>query len=208
MLLNTIEPYSEIIGNTAGLIVLISLLMRSLIRLRWINFLGSLIFCVYGIVVEAPAIVFTNLGIAIIDLWYLRKLYLEKRIIKLIPAEIHSAYYKHFMETNESDIRESFGGFQIHSNDEIYYMLSNNHIAGILVGRQTNDTFDIILDYVTPEYRDFSLGRYFFEENISLFKEHGVRILTTRSHSQSHRKYLKKLNFVEREKNLFYKKIP
>jgi hypothetical protein len=42
------DKYLEYIGYVASLIVLISLLMSSVKRLRWINMIGSLIFGAYG----------------------------------------------------------------------------------------------------------------------------------------------------------------
>jgi N-acetylglutamate synthase-like GNAT family acetyltransferase len=207
MSLDFFKEYSEFVGNTAGIIVLVSLLMRSLVRLRWINLLGSLIFCVYGILVGAPAIVLTNLGISFIDLWYLYKMYSEIGVFKLIEAEKDSAYYNHFMETNREEIRNFFGDYKVKDDDSIYYMLRSNNIAGVLIGNQKQDCFNISVDFVTPEYRDFKLGEYFFLKNTDQFKKKGIHRFLAKTTLPSHTRYLLKIGFTKISGDLFEKAL-
>lgn len=202
-----IREYSEVVGNTAGIIVLISLLMRSLIRLRWINLLGSLIFSFYGSLVGAPAIVLTNLGIALIDIWYLYKMYSEAEVFKLIEAEPNSAYYNHFIETNQKEINEFFGDLEVSKEDTVSYMLRSNSIAGLLIGRQVDTEFHITVDYVTPEFRDFKLGEYFFAKNTEFFQEKGIHKLKAKAKIPSHSRYLLKIGFTKIQENEYEKVI-
>ncbi|MCC5815630.1 MAG: hypothetical protein JJT78_12810 [Leptospira sp.] len=206
--MEALTPYSEIIGNTAGIIVLISLLMRSLIRLRWINLLGALIFCVYGTIVEAHAIVLTNLGISGIDLYFLYKLYSQKKDFTIVEAELDSAYCNHYLMNNQMDMKSIFGDFAILPEDSIYYMLRNNSVAGILIGQKKVDTFEIKIDYVTPEYRDFRLGKYFFQENTEFFQKNGIKNLIAKPTTKTHNQYLEKIGFTysHSDNNEFYKK--
>lgn len=203
------RAYAEYIGNAGGLIVLVSLLMRSLVRLRWINLLGAIIFCFYGMLVEAPAIVLTNLGIAGIDIWYLWKMHTELRDFRLVKAEKSSGYFLHFWETNRGEIEQFFGKVEIRDTDWMVYMLRSNQIAGLLVGRQTGNTMHITIDYVTPEYRDFRLGKHFFEEDTSDFKALGVQRLTTSVHSEEFGRYIGRLKFqkLPGQENLYYKDL-
>lgn len=204
-----LKTYVEIIGNTAGVIVLVSLLMRSLVKLRWINLLGALIFCCYGLLVNAPAIVITNLGISIIDIWFLYKMSTVRDNFKLVVAELNSGYYNHFIKSNTDDIKLFFGDFTVAKSDSIYFVLSNGIVAGLLVGRIKNKNFHILIDYVLPEYRDFKLGKYFLEENLSFFKQMGIDNLYAKPFSDKYRNYLIQLNFLQspEDTDLYYKKI-
>lgn len=68
----------EWLGYLASLIVLISLLMNSILKLRWINLLGSSIFSLYGFLIGALPVGFMNLGIVLINIYHLVKIYHSK----------------------------------------------------------------------------------------------------------------------------------
>ena len=55
------------IGYVASLIVLVSLLMSSIKKLRWINMVGALIFSIYGFMIGSMPTGLMNLGIVIIS---------------------------------------------------------------------------------------------------------------------------------------------
>lgn len=65
----------EWLGYLASLIVLISLLMSSIVKLRWINLIGSALFSLYGFLIGALPVGIMNLGIVLINIYYLVKLY-------------------------------------------------------------------------------------------------------------------------------------
>ncbi|MEL7596968.1 MAG: lactate dehydrogenase [Clostridiaceae bacterium] len=68
----------EWLGYLASLIVLISLLMNSILKLRWINLVGSGIFSLYGFLIGALPVGFMNLGIVLINIYHLVKIYHSK----------------------------------------------------------------------------------------------------------------------------------
>jgi len=57
----------DIIGYIASIILAISLLMKSLIRLRVLNGIGALIYIIYGILIEAYPVAVLNGIIFFID---------------------------------------------------------------------------------------------------------------------------------------------
>ena len=65
----------EWIGYVAMATVLISFLMKSVIKLRIVNSLGCLLFVFYGIMLEplSKPIIITNTAIFFINLYYLLK---------------------------------------------------------------------------------------------------------------------------------------
>lgn len=69
----------ELFGYAGSFVVLISLTMSSIVRLRWINLLGATMFTIYATMINAYPAIFMNLGIMIIDIYYLLKLYKTKR---------------------------------------------------------------------------------------------------------------------------------
>lgn len=68
----------ELFGYAGSFVVLISLMMSSIVRLRWINLLGATMFTIYAAFIGAYPAIFMNFGIMIIDIYYLLKLYRKK----------------------------------------------------------------------------------------------------------------------------------
>lgn len=68
----------EWVGYIASLLIVISLMMTSIIKLRIINSIGCLLFVIYGIYVSAYPVVISNALIIIINIYNLYKLYGNK----------------------------------------------------------------------------------------------------------------------------------
>ncbi len=69
----------EIFGYIGTVLVIISMLMTSVVKLRIINLCGALISLVYAITVAAWPIAVMNLALSIIQLCQLYRLYAENR---------------------------------------------------------------------------------------------------------------------------------
>ncbi|MDN5305224.1 MAG: hypothetical protein PWP46_2111 [Fusobacteriaceae bacterium] len=197
------------LGYFASFVVLVSLTMSSILRLRWFNLFGALLFSAYGFAIGSIPTGGMNAGIVLINIYYLIQLYTQKESFKIIKAEKESEYLKYFINMNYSDIDKYFDVKDLEGDKEYYFMLRNNHTAGILVGEsQENDrTFFINIDYVTPEYRDFKLGNYFFNQNIDFMKNRGYTKLKTKTNNESHKKYLEKIGFEKSNDGYYIKEI-
>ena len=71
--------YIEYVGYLASIIIAISLMMTSIIRLRIINSIGCFLFVVYGIYVGVYPVAIANGVIIIINIYNLYKLYKIKQ---------------------------------------------------------------------------------------------------------------------------------
>ncbi|WP_070000100.1 GNAT family N-acetyltransferase [Cellulosilyticum sp. I15G10I2] len=190
----------EWIGYLASFIVLISLLMSSIIKLRWINLLGSSIFAIYGFLIGALPVAFMNIGIAIINIYYLVKIYGSKEYFKLIPLLTASLYFNYFLEFYQEGIQKymNTSGFNFESAEISFYILRNTVPAGIFLGsRYDENTLKVELDFVTPEYRDFKIGTYIYETKKDYFLKHGFSKLVCFSSNEKHIQYLRKMGFKE-----------
>lgn len=194
------ENWLEWLGYLASLVVLISLLMNSIIRLRWINLMGCGIFALYGYLIGALPVCLMNLGIAFINIYHLIKIYRTKELFKIMPIE-DSQYFKYFLEFYRKEI-ESFSDHwkeaDLKKLDISFFILRNMVPAGIFSGSRYNEnTLNVELDFVIPEYRDFKIGTYVFEHNLQYFKEKGYTNFISFSSKDEHIKYLKKMGFRE-----------
>lgn len=71
---------TEIIGYIASFVVLLSFLMKDMVKLRLVNFSGCSLFVAYGIMLQySIPIILTNSVILMIHVYYLLKMRKEKK---------------------------------------------------------------------------------------------------------------------------------
>ncbi|WP_432661920.1 hypothetical protein R9X47_15250 [Wukongibacter baidiensis] len=194
------SSWLEWLGYLASLIVLISLLMSSILKLRWINLIGSGLFCLYGFLIGALPVGFMNLGIVAINVYYLVKIYSSKEYFNILPIEGRSPYFNYFLDFYKKGLEEyaNRSRFDINNSDVSFYILRNMVPAGVFIGTKHDEsTLRVDLDFVIPEYRDFKIGNYIYENRREYFLNMGYSKFISFSSNDEHIKYLKKMGFEE-----------
>ncbi|MBN2604798.1 MAG: hypothetical protein JXR62_03095 [Bacilli bacterium] len=188
------------IGYVASLIVLVSLLMSSIKKLRWINLIGALLFGAYGFLIGSFPTGFMNLGIVVIDVYYLVRMYLSKEYFRVLPIQNDTEYLSYFLDFYKEDINRFSDIEKIDFNhaEVKLYLLRNMTPAGIFICNKYNsNTLEIVLDYAIPLYRDFKLGMFIFESQKLYFLGKGYNRFIVSTNNDDHIKYVKKMGFVE-----------
>lgn len=185
----------EWLGYLASLVVLISLLMSSLVRLRWINLAGAALFSLYGFIIGALPVALVNLAIALIDIYYLYLHYSARERFDVVEADRESELFAHLLERYGEEIEHQLPLSLLRQCQKIFYILNESEIVGMMAGDRIGDRVDLRLDYAFPRYRDYRMGEYFFLRHPELFKARGIRKILTRAPDEPHRNYLKKMGF-------------
>ncbi|WP_413285064.1 hypothetical protein [Vibrio sp. MA40-2] len=186
----------EWFGYLASLVVLVSLTMTSIIKLRVINFIGCVLFALFAYFIDSYPTMFMNIGIAGINVYFLWKIKTTKEQFTLISAVVNSEYFDYFISTYKNEIEQQTSLEKLKMADTAFYMLRNNNIAGVLVGNlNTEGELLVLVDYVTPEYRDFKLADYYYQSNPEVIKNRGVKTLKAHATIANHEEYLLKVGF-------------
>lgn len=188
------------IGYIASLIVLISLLMSSLKKLRWINLVGALLFGVYGFMIGSIPTGLMNVGIVIIDVFYLARMYLSKEFYRALPIENDTDYLNSFLDFYKQDIEKysDISKINFEKAEVKLYILRNMNPAGIFICNEYDKkTLEITLDYAIPMFRDFKIGQFIFEKQKLYFLGKGYNRFIVFTDNLHHIKYLKKMGFRE-----------
>ncbi len=189
----------ELIGYLGSILVAISLMMKSLLRLRIINLFGALFFTLYGMLLRAYPVAFLNGLIVCIDLYYLVQMWRQKDFFTFLEVSPKSEYLRAFVNFYKADI-SAFIPEYIHQPDEsllCFFILRNMVPAGLFITRVQGEEAHIQLDYVIPNYRDFKVARFIFEDNAEFFAQRGIQHFVSESGSELHRSYLEKMEFVK-----------
>ncbi len=190
----------EWIGYIASSIVLISLLMSSIKKLRWINLVGAMLFGIYGFMIGSIPTGLMNVGIVIIDVYYLAKMYMSKEYFRVLPIENDTDYLEGFLEFYKQDIETytDISKIDFEKAAVKLYLLRNMNPAGIFVCNKYDEkTLEITLDYVIPMFRDFKIGQFIFDGQKLYFLGKGYNRFVVFTDNNHHIKYLKKMGFVE-----------
>ncbi|WP_414632640.1 YgjV family protein [Clostridium sp. UBA5119] len=67
----------EWIGYLASILITISMFMKEIFKLRFINLMGCILFVIYGLIIGAYPVAIANAIIVFINLYYLYKLFRE-----------------------------------------------------------------------------------------------------------------------------------
>ena len=70
----------EYLGYIASALLVASLMMTDVVKLRWYNMLGCIVFTIYGIAINAFPVAFTNGLLALVNLYHIIKLYRRPNI--------------------------------------------------------------------------------------------------------------------------------
>ena len=185
----------EIFGYIGSALVVVSLLMASVVKLRIINTIGSVISGTYALIIGSFPLALMNISLIIINVYYLYKLLKTKQQFEIVKANGADAMVKRFVENYGKDIDVFFPCVEINNTaDEVAYVVCcNGDQAGLLIGTDMGDgILDVKVDYSIPKYRDCSVGTYLYEN----LGEFGVKTLMfTQNKTDAHMKYLRKMKF-------------
>ncbi len=205
--------YTEIlqyVGYAASAIIALSMMMNSIVKFRWINLIGASTFSIYGFFIGALPVGFLNGFIVAVDIFYILRIYSKKELFQTLEIRANNNYLLAFLEFYKKDIEKYFPGFSYKPelNTVSFLIMRNMQIAGIfLAHKETENELVVGLDFVTPQYRDYKTGNYIYIKLIPFFKEMNFNTLVSKSNSEFHKKYLKKMGFKLREENIFEKSL-
>ncbi len=196
----------EMIGYLGSLLVVISMLMASVVKLRIINITGSVISGIYSVIIASYPLMVMNVCLITINIYNLAKLFHPTKHYDMIVADPKESFLEYFLTRYKEDILKYFPAFEEHKSQAAiaYIFLCNNEPAGVLLGRHNqNGILDIILDYTTPTYRDCSVAKYQYKK----LPSQGIHTLAfSQPKAPEHRSYMKKMGFVK-EDGVYIKKL-
>lgn len=193
----------EIIGYSASVLIAISLMMSSIVKLRIINFFGASIFSTYGFIIGAYPVGILNGFITLVDIYYLSEIFFKKEneYFRVLEVKNNSDYLNYFLQYYEQDIKKFIPSFSFIPCDSchVMFVLRNTIPAGLVISEYSDDdSIHVRLDYAIPGYRDFKMGKYVFNE---IFKHKKVKNIYSDPGNEKHESYLRKMGFEKEELN-------
>lgn len=196
----------EMVGYLGSALVLFSMLMSSVVKLRVINMIGSAIFATYAMIIHSYPTAFMNGCLVLINLYNLMKLIRKDKHYDLVEEQSESGLFAYIWKYYREDLLKFFPDFDLpqkQKEDKIFIVCCDTVPAGFLMGKDKgNGVLEVTVDYSTPAYRDCSVGKYLYGQ----LPKFGVRqLICPVVEVQKHKEYLTKMGF-KKDRTGEYKK--
>jgi hypothetical protein len=192
----------EIVGYVASGLIIFSILQKSILRLRLVGLAGAVVFLIYAISIGAYPIAVLNVIAAGIHIWYLRKLITRKgEVFRILHVFPESRYLLDFLDFHRNEIQGHFQPdfvYEPDANQVTAFVLRDMVPAGLFIGQQRDDgTFQVHLDFVIPQYRDFKIGKFVYSYDSELLSGIDPSTVWAEACNRDHAKYLTRMGFTE-----------
>ena len=192
--------FAEWLGYLASILIAVSLMMHSVLRLRIINLVGAIFFTIYGVWIHAFPVAVVNGFIIIIDLYFLLEMRKTKEYFEPLQVKPGNAYLQQFLAYYQKDIVRFFPKFSFDAQNQStqYFFILRDMVPAGLVAYYADEQNKlwVTLDYAIPGYRDFKTGRYVFSRRTNPLNLQQKQEVYTITDSNVHAKYLKKIGYA------------
>jgi hypothetical protein len=191
----------ELIGYAASALIAVSLMMRSILRLRILNMIGGAGFSLYGLLIGSYPVAILNGAMVLVNGYHVIRMLTQKQYFELLELKPNSLYLPYFLKFYADDIDKILPGFVYMpaENQVALFILRDCNPAGVFIARErTPGTLHVVLDFVVPPYRDLKIGRFLFVEEAEYFRHHGIREVVISPRTKAFGAYLVKVGFEEK----------
>lgn len=189
----------EFLGYVASALVVISLAMTSVVRLRVISLIGGVLFAMYGFLIDSLPIAIVNVIVVVLNAFFLWKAFTDREYFTLLEVRPESLYVRGLVDFYRDDIARFLPAFHLRpeSNQLAILTLRDMVPVGLFIGSpEGQGTLRVLMDYVTPAHRDLKAARFLFGRSQQVFAERGYRRLVSDGGSPTHNRYLERVGFA------------
>ena len=96
----------EMAGYLGSVLVVVSMLMSSVIKLRIINTTGSTVSAIYALIIHSYPLALMNICLVIINIYNLAKLLKTENHYNLVQAKTDDTFLEYFLNYYKNDIKK------------------------------------------------------------------------------------------------------
>lgn len=180
------------IGYVGSLLVIISMTMTSMIKLRFINSTGCVFSIIYSILTLSIPVLILNGALLFINVIQIIRHYITKRNYEVIHADVDGFTLRHFTHKYEGVIKKEnpsfFDNFKKANFARVVF--SDDEVVAMIVGKNIkNETLDIYLDFIDKNAKNMKL----FNTIIDKLKHEGFKKIVFAHKCPQYNKYYEKL---------------
>jgi hypothetical protein len=178
------EHWLDLFGWIGSALLIVSLLQTRVLRFRLLNLAASVILVIFNALLAVWPMVGMNVATSAINVFFITRMLRGRHsetayhVLEVGPGD---AYLRHFLGVHEADIEHHQPGFsvgQLGGDDLAFQVQSGDETVGVVLIHGEGEVAQVLLDYVTPRYRDFSPGEFVWRQANRL-RNRGFRKVVT-----------------------------
>jgi hypothetical protein len=166
----------SIIGWGGSALVVVSLLQTRILRLRLLNLVGCIVLVGFNLAIQVWPMVGMNAVLAVINLvhlWRLVRHRHDESEYTVLEVNATDAYLGHVLTAHRKDIVKFNPDFTEAASPYAFLVQRGERTVGVVLAHDAGEgRAQIDLDYVLPEYRDFTPGEFVYRRS-DVFTDHG-----------------------------------
>lgn len=195
----------ELLGTVASVVVAVSLTMKNIRWLRWVNLAGSALFSGYGFLIQAWPVFGLNAFIVVINVYYLVQLSSTRDRFSLLEVPAGEAapgqetLLARFLETYGPDLARFQPDFprKFPEGARVFFVLREVLPISLFVCRPDGaGNQEILVDYAVPAWRDYQNARFVYQEGLKSRDWGGTGTFLAQAPVPAHARYLKRCGFL------------
>jgi hypothetical protein len=193
-------PWLDIIGWAGSVLLIYSVMQARVLRFRVLNLGASAILAGFNGALQIWPMVAMNIALCGINLWHIRALVATRHdqdtydVLEVGPRD---EYLRHVLRVHGADIVKYQPDFTWDGTAEgsvAFLVQRGDETAGVVLVHDAGDgVARVVLDYVTPRFRDFSPGEFVWRRS-NVLRDRGFRTVVTPERMVA--PYYERLGFV------------
>ena len=196
-------PWLDIIGWAGSALLIYSVMQARVLRFRVLNFAACIVLTGFNAALGIWPMVAMNVALCLFNLWHIRRLVSTRHddeaydVLEVGPQD---EYLRHVLRVHESDIlkyQPNLVWDGAVDGSSAFLVQRGDETVGVVLIRDAGDgVAHVLLDYVTPRFRDFSPGEFVWRRS-NVLREHGFTRVVTPEHMVG--AYYERIGFTRRE---------
>jgi hypothetical protein len=178
------DHWLDALGWGGSALLVFSLLQARVLRFRTLNLLACLILIVFNALIGVWPMVGMNAVLSVINVWFIVRLVGQRHdeaTFTVVEVGADDEYLRHVLRVHGADILRFQPDFLWDPTDETghaFVVLRGDETVGVVLLRAEGDVARVVLDYVTPRFRDFSPGEFVWRRSNVLRDDGFTRVVT------------------------------
>ncbi|MEQ6901172.1 hypothetical protein [Nocardioides sp. YIM 152588] len=178
------EYWLDLFGWLGSGLLIVSLLQTRVLRFRLLNLAASVILVIFNALLAVWPMVGMNLATSAINIFFITRMLRDRHsetaydVLEVGPGD---PYLRYFLGVHEADIERHQPGFSaglLGEDDLAFQVQSGDETVGVVLIRRDGEVAQVLLDFVTPRYRDFTPGEFVWRQATGL-RDRGFRRVVT-----------------------------
>jgi hypothetical protein len=178
-------PWLDISGWIGSALLIYSVMQARVLRFRVLNLAASAILAGFNGVLGIWPMVAMNVALCGINLWHIRALVTtrhDEATYEVLEVGPQDEYLRHVLRVHEADIlryQPDFLWDGAAKGAAAFLVTRGDETVGVVLVRDAGGgTAQVVLDYVTPRFRDFSPGEFVWRRSHLLGDRGFIRVLS------------------------------